>query len=96
MFRYPFSNVGEDTHLCIGNNPLPRTESLHTLASLPYFLLGLDNNNHSFKPSNNKPNMEMRDLLEHLKDKPPSYYYEHILKPSDMTLGDFISKSNLH
>lgn len=39
---------------------------------------------------NNKLKLVYRDLLEHLKDKTPSYYYEHILIPSDMTLQDFI------
>jgi len=90
MFVYPFSNVS-DTHLCIGNNRLPQVKSLHTLGSLPYFLLGADNNNHSFTPSNNKLGLEMRDLLELLKDKQQSYYYEHILLPSGKTLGDFIA-----
>ena len=90
MFVYPFSNVS-GTHLCIGNNRLPQVKSLHTLGSLPYFLLGADNNNHSFTPSNNKPCLEMRDLLELIKDKQQSYYYEHILLPSGKTLGDFIA-----
>jgi hypothetical protein len=90
MFIYPFSNVS-GTHLCIGNNPLPQVKSLHTLGSLPYFLLGADNNNHSFMPTNNKPCLEMRDLMELLKDKQQSYYYEHILLPSGKTLSDFIA-----
>ena len=90
MFIYPFSNVS-GTHLCIGNNRLPQVKSLHTLGSLPYFLLGADNNNHSFTPANNKPCLEMRDLMELLKDKQQSYYYEHILLPSGKTLGDFIA-----
>jgi len=90
MFIYPFSNVS-GTHLCIGNNRLPQVKSLHTLGSLPYFLLGADNNNHSFTPTNNKPGLEMRDLMELLKDKQQSYYYEHILLPSGKILGDFIA-----
>ena len=89
MFIYPFSNVS-DTHLCIGNNRLPQVKSLHTLNSLPYFILSMGNNNDHFSPSNNKPGLEMRDLLELLKDKQQSYYYEHILMPSGKTLGDFI------
>lgn len=92
MFVYPFSNVS-DTRLCIGNNPLPRVQSLHTLGSLTYFILSMDNNNDHFTSSNNKPNLEMRDLLELLKDKSQGYYYEHILKPSGKTLGDFISEN---
>jgi len=90
MFIYPFSNVS-DTRLCIGNNPLPRVQSLHTLGSLTYHILSMDNNNDHFRPANNKANLEMRDLLELLKNKQQSYYYKHILVPSGTTLGDFIA-----
>jgi hypothetical protein len=92
MFMYPFSNVS-GTRLCIGNNPLPRVQSLHTLGSLTYYILSMDNNNDNFNYKNNKPELEMRELFELLKDKPQSYYYEHILKPSGQTLGDFISSN---
>jgi len=51
----------------------------------------MDNNNDHFSASNNKPGLEMRDLMELLKDKEPGCYYEHILLPSGKTLGDFIS-----
>jgi len=51
----------------------------------------MGNNNDHFSPSNNKPGLEMRDLMELLKDKQQSYYYEHILLPSGKTFGDFIA-----
>lgn len=91
MFVYPFSNVS-GTHLCTGNNVLPKCNSLHTFGSVPYYILGMDNNNDYFQPSNNKPGLEMRDLLELLRDKPPEYYYSNILIPSRQTLGDFIKE----
>lgn len=91
MFVYPFSNVS-GTHLCTGNNVLPKCNSLHTLGSVPYYILGMDNNNDYFQPSNNKLGLEMRDLLELLRDKPPEYYYSNILIPSGQTLGDFIKE----
>lgn len=90
MFVYPFSNVS-GTHLCTGNNVLPKCESLHTLGSVPYYILSMDNNNDHFQPSNNKLRFEMRDLLELLRDKSPEYYYSNILIPSKQTLGDFIN-----
>lgn len=93
MFVYPFSNVS-GTHLCTGNNVLPKITSLHQLSSLTYHILGLDNNNDYFKPSNNKHRLEMRDLLELLKDEPPEYYYTDILIPSDSTLGKFIEEGS--
>jgi hypothetical protein len=91
MFVYPFSNVS-GTHLCTGNNVLPKCHSLHTLGSIPYYILGMDNNNDHFSPGNNKPELEMRDLLELLRDKSPAFYYTDILIPSKMTLGEFIAE----
>jgi len=90
MFTYPFSNVS-NTQLCVGNNRFPQVKSLHTLGSLIYFILSMDNNNDHFNPVNNKQRLEMRDLMELLKDKQQNYYYEHILLPSGKTLGDFIA-----
>jgi len=91
MFEYPFGNVS-GTRLCTGTNVLPQCQSLHTLGSVPYYILSMDNNDDYFKKSNNKPGLEICDLLELLKDKPAEYYYSHILLPSGSTLGDFISE----
>ncbi len=90
MFVYPFSNVSGFS-LCTGNNALPKCENLHTLGSLPYFILSMPNNNDYFKPTNNKQGLEMRDLLELLKDKNKEFYYQEILMPSGATLDDFIN-----
>ena len=89
MFVYPFSNVS-GTSLCTGNNVLPKCLNLHTLTSLPYHILGMDNNNDYYNPSNNRLGLEMRDLLALLQDKPQEYYYSDILIPGKMTLEDFI------
>lgn len=91
MYYYPFSNVSpHDDRICLGNNPVPTIEKLHTVGSLPHFILGLENNNDYFNSSRNKGGLEMRSLLEVLKDKSQSYYYEHILMPTGKTLEDFI------
>lgn len=91
MFRYPFSNVsGSDGRICIGCNTLPQYKTPHALASLPAFLLSIPNGDHSFNRLNNKLELEYRDLLEHLKDKDPSYYYSDVLVPNGKTLKDFI------
>lgn len=91
MYRYPFSNVS-GFKLCTGNNSLPKCKSLHTIGSLPYFILSMANNNDHFSHDNNKRGLEMRDLLELLKDKEPEYYYSDILIPfqNGATLNDFI------
>lgn len=93
MYNYPLSNVSGFS-LCTGNNVLPKCTSLYTLASLPYLIMEMPNNNDHFSPSNNKPGLEMRDLLELMRDKPPEYYYSDILIPSKSTLGDFIMEGS--
>ena len=90
MFHYPLSNVS-GFHLCTGNNTFPKCNSLHTLSSLPYFILSMDNNDDHFRAEHNKSGFGMRELLEHLRDKSPEYYYSDVLIPSGMTLNDFIS-----
>ncbi|MFR4875349.1 MAG: hypothetical protein ACLUBZ_00300 [Ruthenibacterium lactatiformans] len=93
MFYYPFSNVhtGGDSRLCIGSNTLPRVTSPHGLSSLPRFLLELPNNDDWFNASCNKLGYSMRQLLEHLKGKTPTYYDANILVPNGKTLADFIA-----
>ena len=90
MYHYPFSNVG-GFNLCVGNNALPIYKKPHALANLPGFLLRLPNNNDSYRQGNNKLSLPYRELLNHLKDKEPSYYYSDILVPNDKCLGDFVS-----
>lgn len=92
MYHYPFSNVS-GYRLCTGNNPMPVCKSLHTLGSLPYYILAMPNNNDHFNKRHNKPQLEMRDLLELLKDKNPNFYYSDILIPDSRTLMDFINEN---
>jgi len=89
MFLWPFSNV-RGFHMCIGSNVMPKCESLHTLSSLPYHILEIPNNNDHYETQNNKQQMEYRELLEHLKNKEPAYYYESVLVPGGSALKDFI------
>ena len=90
MYHYPLSNVS-GFHLCTGNNPFPKCGSLHTLGSLPYYILSMPNNNDHFRASLNRQGMEMRDLLELLKDKETAFYYSDILIPNGSVLDDFIN-----
>lgn len=96
LYEYPFSNVYRDTRICIGAaNSLPVYEHLHTLASLPNLVLSIPNNDQNFNRENNRPHLDYRELLDHLRDKEPSYYYEHILVPrkDGKTLRDFIDRN---
>ena len=91
MYAYPFSNVN-GFRLCTGNNVLPKCKSLHTLGSLPYHILSMPNNNDYFSPSNNKLGLEMRNLLELLKDKSSEFYYTDILIKNGAVLNDFMKE----
>lgn len=93
MYRYPFSNVS-GYRLCTGNNTFPLCKSLHTLNSLTYYILSMDNNNDHFTSANNKHRLEMRDLLEVIKDKSAEFYYSDILIPNGDTLNGFIGGRN--
>jgi hypothetical protein len=53
--------------------------------------MAMPNNNDHFNPSLNRLGFEMRDLLELLKDKEPSYYYSDVLIPNGTVLGEFIN-----
>lgn len=93
MYYYPFSNVSQYSgHLCIGANTLPIYKKQHKSYNLPAFLLSIPNNMHSFSRSSNKLGLDYRELMEHLKDKDPAYYYSDILIPNGKTLGDFIDR----
>ena len=89
-YTYPFSNVHEDGCICTGNNALPVYKDPTRIATLADFILRMPNNNDMFSEENNKLNLGYRDLLEHLKDKPPAYYYSDVLIPDGKTLKDFM------
>lgn len=72
-------------------NVLPHFKSQTQLSKFPRFLLGIPNNDDFFKESHNRLRMSHRELLEHLKDKEPSYYYTDVLVESGKTLSDFIN-----
>lgn len=92
MYFYPFSNVHPDGSVCTGNNVLPRYKKLSALRNFPRYLLGLPDNDDMFSRDKNKKQLAHGELLEHLKDKAPAYYYTDILVPNGKTLGDFISR----
>jgi len=89
MYHYPFSNVSGFS-MCTGGNRLPTVKKTSALANLPYFILGLPDNDDRYNENHNKPKLGHRELLEHLKDKTPEYYYTDILVKSKNTLKDFI------
>ena len=89
MYHYPLSNVN-GFHLCTGNNTFPKCGSLHALSGLPHYILSMPNNNDHFKHELNRPGLEMRELLELLKDKEQAFYYSDVLLPSGKVLNDFM------
>ena len=90
MFFYPFSNVHDNERVCTGNNILPRYKKLSAMKNFPRYLLGLPDNDDMFYSAHNQKGLDHKALLEHLKDKEPSYYYTDILVPNGRTLSDFV------
>lgn len=90
LYVYPFSNVYSDFRACTGVNTLPKAESLHTLSSLPYYILSMPNNMDHYDVAKNKQGWEMRQLLNEVKDKSPEFYYSDVLIESGKTLNDFM------
>ena len=92
MFAYPFSNVNRFL-LCTGANSLPRIPVLQSLQNLPGFIVSMPDNDDYFHEQYNRLGLGHRDLLEHLRDKDRTYYYDHVLVPMPgVTLKNFISE----
>ena len=87
-----FSNVNRFL-LCTGANSLPRIPVLQSLQNLPGFIVSLPDNDDYFHEQYNRLGLGHRDLLEHLRDKDRTYYYDHVLVPMPgVTLKNFISE----
>lgn len=96
MYFYPLSNV--DAHnfqLCTGDNELPEISSPYLLGNIMDYILGLPNNDDHFHREYNRPELCQRELMDHLSDKTPEYYYSDILIPSGKTLADFYGEVSL-
>ena len=95
MFVYPFSNVNNNFSLCTGDNELPAIKSPYSLSNMPDYILSLPDNDDYFNIRNNRLQLNHRELMEHLADKTPEYYYSDILIPSGKTLADFYEEVSL-
>lgn len=89
MYTYPFSNVSNDFVLCTGGNALPEIKSPYSLSNMPDYILSLPDNDDYYNIRHNRLKLGHRELMEHLADKTPEYYYSDILIPSGKTLSDF-------
>ena len=78
--------------MCTGNNVLPRYKKLSALKNFPRYLLGLPDNDDMFDRRHNRKELELKELMELLRDKDPAYYYTDILVPNGRTLSDFINR----
>jgi hypothetical protein len=91
LYSYPFSNVSnDDGSICLGNNTLPIYKNPVRLSTLPGYVLRMPNNNDRYSNHNNRLGLEYRDLLEYMREKPPSSYYTDVLIPSGRTLKHFL------
>ena len=95
MYTYPFSNVSKDFVLCTGGNALPEIKSPYSLSNMPDYILTLPDNDDYYNIRHNRLELGHRELMEHLADKTPEYYYSDILIPSGKTLADFYKEVSL-
>lgn len=95
MYTYPFSNVSKDFVLCTGGNALPEIKSPYSLSNMPDYILSLPDNDDYYNIRHNRLELGHRELMEHLADKTPEYYYSDILIPSGKTLADFYKEVSL-
>lgn len=95
MYTYPFSNVSKDFVLCTGGNALPEIKSPYSLSNMPDYILSLPDNDDYYNIRHNRLELGHRELMEHLSDKTPEYYYSDILIPSGKTLADFYKEVSL-
>lgn len=91
MYHYPFSNVYDSGKVCTGNNVMPTYKNQSGLRNFPRYLLGIPDNDDYYSCNHNRMGLEHGALLEHLKDKDPSYYYTDVLIPNGRTLNDFVT-----
>ena len=91
-YTYPFSNVYGDSRICTGNNALPAYKDPTRIFTIMDYILNMPNNNDMFHAKNNRLGLGYRDLLEHLKDKTPAYYYTDVLIPDGKKLKDFFDR----
>ena len=95
MYTYPFSNVSNDFSLCTGGNVLPAIKSPYSLSNMPDYILSLPDNDDYYNIRHNRLELGHRELMEHLADKSPEYYYSDVLIPSGKTLTDFYEEVSL-
>lgn len=90
-YHYPFSNVGNGGHICTGSNDLPAYQDATRLHTLAGHILRMPNNDDYYSMADNRLGLDYRALLEHMKDKPPAYYYTDVLVKDGKTLNDFLN-----
>ena len=89
LYQCPFPNVSGFS-LCVGTNQFTGYDTLWKLRGLMHRVLSLPFGDDYYKPGCTRLELSARDLIEHLKDKEPSYYYSDVLIPNGKTLTDFI------
>lgn len=91
LYRFPFSNVYPDRRICLGRNALPAIDAPIQLQALPELILRMPNNDDLYNPEANRKGFCFRELLEYVREREPSVYYEELLLPDGHTLEQFIS-----
>lgn len=84
LFRYPYSNVHDNTSICWGTTQLPRIGAPWQLHSLPNLFFAAENNNDLYPGR-----IPLRELLESQKDRE---FNEELLEPLGLTFAGWFQK----
>lgn len=93
LYRYPYSHVGWDTRMCLGDMQLPAVKDLTELAVFPRLILTVPNEDHHYGGDTNLSGMTLRELLQNvdgLEAFPAGW-----LAPMNMTLGEWLNRQYL-
>jgi len=88
VYRYPFSHVGYNTHMCFGANELPRVKKLTDLKDFPRNILTTPNGTHHYSELTNMTGKPLREVLQLLNNK--KKFPVEWLRPLDCTFRKWI------
>lgn len=69
IYRYPFTHVYDDLHVCWGSNTLPEITSLHQLEGIPYMFVNSHSAVNHLSGKANSSNLGMEQFLTELEAK---------------------------
>lgn len=90
LYRYPYSNVYEDTHVCWSELPI-QIQQMSELSRIPYRWFGSENT-FCLYGNNNLSGLEYRAYLESNQSDKREGFNEDTLMPLNLTFGEWMNR----